>query len=172
MLSSTLFETAIGTCGLAWSSSGVARFQLPERDATATARRLGGQESAPPEPVRKVVDAIVAHLASGLGDLRWVDVDLADVPEFDAAVYAVTRTIVPGATLRYGEVATRIAAPGAAQAVGQALGRNPIPLIIPCHRVLAADGTLHGFSAYGGTVTKRTLLALERTPGFGEPTLF
>ena len=172
MLSSTLFETAIGTCGLAWSSSGVARFQLPERDRTTTARRLGGQQSVPPEPVQKVIDAVVAHLAGDVDDLRWVDVDIADVPEFDAAVYGITRTIDPGATLRYGEVASRIAAPGAAQAVGQALGRNPIPLIIPCHRVLAADGTLHGFSAYGGTVTKETLLALERTPGFGEPTLF
>ncbi|HEY5857726.1 MAG TPA: methylated-DNA--[protein]-cysteine S-methyltransferase [Aldersonia sp.] len=172
MLASTLFETAIGTCGLGWTSVGVARFQLPERDAVTTARRLGGEASPPPPSVRDAIGAIRAHLTGDLDDLRWVDLDLTAVAEFDAGVYAVTRTIDPGATLRYGEVAARVGAPEAAQAVGQALGRNPIPLLVPCHRVLAADGALHGFSAYGGTLTKEALLALERTPGFGEPTLF
>ncbi|RIK06998.1 MAG: cysteine methyltransferase, partial [Acidobacteria bacterium] len=78
----------------------------------------------------------------------------------------------PGAVATYGEVARRVGRPAGAQAVGQALGRNPVPLIVPCHRILAAGGGIGGFSAPGSTVTKRELLALEHAPGFGDPTLF
>ena len=95
--------------------------------------------------------------------------DLDGVPEFHRRVYDVARAIPPGETRSYGEVAAALGEPGAAQAVGRALGRNPVPIVVPCHRVLAADGRLHGFSAPGGIETKRRMLALE---GAGAPTLF
>jgi methylated-DNA-[protein]-cysteine S-methyltransferase len=83
------------------------------------------------------------------------------VPEFHRRVYDVARTIPPGATLTYGDIAARLGEPGSARAVGQALGRNPFPIIVPCHRVLAANGQLGGFSATGGSATKRRLLTIE-----------
>src|SRR5690606_12270673 len=118
------------------------------------------------------IAGIRAHLDGQLDDLRWIPLDTSTIPQFHKSVYETTRDIDPGHTLSYGEVAERVGAAGAAQAVGQALGHNPIPLIIPCHRVLAADSGLHGFSAPGGIGTKQRLLQIERTPGIGEPTLF
>ena len=83
------------------------------------------------------------------------------VPDFHRRVYQVARTIPPGKTLTYGDVARRLGDPGAAQAVGQALGRNPFAIIVPCHRVVAAGGRIGGFSANGGAATKRRILAIE-----------
>lgn len=180
---SALFETAIGTCAIAWTEDSVFRFGLPEASPATTRTRIMRRSSRIPdseeipevEPTGPIADAIVriqAHIAGELDNLRWIPVSTNGIPEFHRAVYEVTRAIDPGHTLSYGQVADRIGAPGAAQAVGQALGRNPIPLIIPCHRVLAADHALTGFSAPGGITTKQRLLEIERTPGFGEPTLF
>ncbi|MFX0579977.1 methylated-DNA--[protein]-cysteine S-methyltransferase [Nocardia nepalensis] len=180
---SALFDTVIGTCAIAWTDDAVFRFGLPEASPAATRARImrptsripDGEEIPETTPTGPIADAIIriqAHLAGELDDLRWIPVTINGIPEFHRAVYAVTRAIDPGHTLTYGQVATRIGAPGGAQAVGQALGRNPIPLIIPCHRVLAADNALTGFSAPGGITTKQRLLEIERTPGFGEPTLF
>lgn len=169
-----LFETAIGACGIAWSTAGIVALQLPEHDGVATRARIGRgrTESPPPMPVSEAIEGIQGVLTGADDDLQWVELDLTDVTEFDRDVYAATRAIAPGKVRSYGEVAATIGAPGAAQAVGQALGRNPIPLLVPCHRVLAADHSLHGFSAYGGIVTKRELLRLEHVPGFDDPTLF
>ncbi|MEU4648060.1 methylated-DNA--[protein]-cysteine S-methyltransferase [Nocardia fluminea] len=176
---STLFDTAIGLCAIAWHGDAVVRFQLPEASEEETLARITRPfdgspvpESAPGPVIVEAIAGIRAHLDGAVDALRWIEVDLRGVPEFHRAVYAVTRAIDPGHTLSYGDIASRIGAPGSAQAVGQALGRNPIPLIIPCHRVLAADHALHGFSAPGGIGTKARLLEIERTPGFGEPMLF
>ncbi|WP_327149250.1 methylated-DNA--[protein]-cysteine S-methyltransferase [Nocardia sp. NBC_01329] len=174
-LDATDFDTAIGRCAIAWRAGAVARFQLPGHDPGTT--RLIGDDARPiPVPAdgprAETIARIRAHLDGDLDDLRWIPLDLAGLPEFHRAVYSVTRAIDPGHTLSYGEIARCCGAVGAAQAVGQALGSNPIPLIVPCHRVLAADHSLHGFSAPGGVDTKSKLLAIERTPGFGEPTLF
>ncbi|KRQ24897.1 cysteine methyltransferase [Mycobacteroides sp. H001] len=169
------FDTAIGACAIAWSDSGVVALQLPEHDDAATLariRRPPGSELAPPPFVAEAIDGLKRVLAGEDDDLQWVQLDLDGITDFDREVYAVTRAIGPGSTRSYGEVAAAVGAPGAAQAVGQSLGRNPIPLLVPCHRVLAADHSLHGFSAYGGVVTKRELLKLEHTPGFDDPTLF
>ncbi|WP_330233468.1 methylated-DNA--[protein]-cysteine S-methyltransferase [Nocardia sp. NBC_00508] len=181
-VAAALFDTAIGCCAIAWSGEGVIRFQLPEASPAATRMRITRSrtghldeeihEDAPTQVIAEAIAGIRTHLAGRLDDLRWIPVDTTGIPAFHRAVYAVTRAIDPGHTLSYGQVAERVGAPGAAQAVGQALGRNPIPLIIPCHRVLAADHALHGFSAPGGLDTKQRLLTIERTPGFGEPTLF
>jgi len=170
-----LFETAIGVCAISWRATAVIGFRLPEPDPTAARERLhraGVAESEPTDLIRAAIDGVRAHLAGELDDLRWIPLDLNGVPDFHRTVYEITRTIDPGHTLSYGQVAERAGLPGAAQAVGQALGRNPIALIIPCHRVLAADHALHGFSAPGGIGTKARLLEIERTPGFGEPMLF
>ncbi|MFI1915473.1 methylated-DNA--[protein]-cysteine S-methyltransferase [Nocardia sp. NPDC020380] len=179
LASAALFDTAIGSCAIAWGLSGVLRFALPEPDPAATLshilrrhRLVDLSEATPTDEIAKVITSIRAHLAGDLDDLHWIPLNTTQFNDFDRAVYEVTRAIPPGHTLNYGAVATRIGAPHGSQAVGQSLGRNPIPLIIPCHRVLAADHALHGFSAPGGLTTKQRLLEIERTPGFGEPTLF
>ena len=177
MLNYSLYDTDLGRCGLVWGEHGIVGFQLPEGSDDRTIGRLRqcfpeAVESALDTAVRPVADRVASLLAGTADGLTDVDLDLTGLPDFDRRVYAVTRAIAPGHTLTYGEVAAAIGSPGAAQAVGQALGRNPIPVLVPCHRVLAADGAVGGFSAAGGTVTKRALLAAEHTPGFGEPTLF
>lgn len=173
-IDTTLFDTAIGRCAIAWRGDIVVRFRLPENGPGTPPSQDGTRLRPAPEagPRAEAIAGIRAHLDGDLDDLRWIPVDIAGVPEFHRAVYTVTRAIDPGHTLSYGAVAERAGAPGAGQAVGQALGRNPVPLIIPCHRVLSADHALHGFSAPGGIDTKLRLLVIERTSGFGEPTLF
>ena len=172
-----LFETAIGTCGIAWTEHGVCDVQLPGRSAQATRDALADRhgptaEAAPPPAVATAVAAIVRLLDGEPETLDQVVLDLAGVPAFNRQVYAVARTIRPGATLCYGDIAARIGQPGAARAVGRAMGDNPCPIVIPCHRVLAADGSMHGFSAHGGIATKRRMLQIEGALAPDEPTLF
>jgi methylated-DNA-[protein]-cysteine S-methyltransferase len=162
----TLFETAIGVCGVAWTGHGLTRLQLPERDRLETQRRLTASSSAAraqatPEPVARAIESLQAYLEGGAVDLSRIDLDLSRVAPFYRKVYAATRTVDRGRTTTYGRLAGQIGAPGAARAVGQAMARNPVPIIIPCHRVLASGGKVGGFSAYGGTITKQRLLALE-----------
>jgi methylated-DNA-[protein]-cysteine S-methyltransferase len=115
----------------------------------------------PPLDVQRALDGIVALLLGEASDLSAVALDLDRVPPFHRRVYEVARTIPPGATLSYGEIALRLGAPGSARAVGQALGRNPFAIVVPCHRVLAAGGKVGGFSANGGIATKLRLLSIE-----------
>jgi methylated-DNA-[protein]-cysteine S-methyltransferase len=162
-----LFHTAIGSCAIAWSDRGVTSLWLPESSDHQTRARVARRfpqatETAPPPFVSHAIDGIVALLAGEARDLTDVPLDFDDsVPDFHRRVYDVARTIGPGRTLSYGEIAARVGEPDAARAVGQALGKNPIPIIVPCHRVLAADGGTGGFSAPGGTATKLRLLAIE-----------
>jgi len=170
----TLFDTAIGRCGIAWGERGIVGLQLPEAREKETRARLlsrvpAASDQPPPPEIQRTLDAIVALLGGGIGDLSAVTLDMADVPAFHRRVYAAARAIPPGATLSYGEIATRIGSPGAARAVGQALGRNPFPIVVPCHRVLAANGKIGGFSANGGVATKLRMLAAES--GGGAPPL-
>jgi methylated-DNA-[protein]-cysteine S-methyltransferase len=173
----TLFDTAIGACAVVWGERGIAGFLLPEADEAETRRRLAGRfpdavEGAAPDTVARAIARVVAHIGGDLDDLAEVELDLERLPLFHRRVYAVARAIPPGKTLTYGEVAARLGEPGAAQAVGRALGDNPIPVIVPCHRVLAAGGKLHGFSAPGGVETKRRLLEIEGARASDEPDLF
>jgi methylated-DNA-[protein]-cysteine S-methyltransferase len=170
----TLFDTALGRCAIAWGERGIAGVELPARDVEATLGRLrralpDAREDTPPPGVAAAIAAIARLLDGEPDDLGSVVLDMDEVPDFHRRVYDVARTIPPGETLSYGEVAARLGEPGAAQAVGRALGRNPFPIVVPCHRVLAANGALHGFSAPGGIETKRRMLAIE---GAGAPTLF
>jgi len=171
-----LFETAIGHCGIVWSERGVAGVQLPERNEHATRNRIlrrfpGAREAVPPDVVLRAVDDIVALLGGEPRDLTHVTLDTEDMADFNRRVYAIARTIPPGATLSYGEIAERLGDRALARDVGQALGQNPIPIIVPCHRVLAAGGKTGGFSAPGGVVTKLRLLTIEGAQPNG-PTLF
>jgi methylated-DNA-[protein]-cysteine S-methyltransferase len=163
----TLFDTAIGRCGIAWGAHGVVRLQLPESGDKETRARLlarvpAASEQPPPLAIQRALDGIVALLGGSTDDLSTVTLDMAGVPAFHRRVYEATRAIPPGATLSYGEIAARIGSPGAARAVGQALGRNPFPIVVPCHRVLAANGKIGGFSANGGVATKLRMLSAER----------
>jgi methylated-DNA-[protein]-cysteine S-methyltransferase len=172
----SLFDTAIGPCGIAWSARGIAGVQLPEANERATRARLlgrfaGARETVPPADVQRAVDGIVALLRGEARDFGDVAVDFGDLSAFNRKVYDIARKIPAGATLTYGEIAERLGDKLLARDVGQALGRNPIPLIVPCHRVLAAGGKTGGFSASGGVVTKLRLLTIEGAQP-GGPTLF
>jgi len=165
-LNFSLFETAIGRCGIAWGERGVVGIQLPEsRELQTRARMLerfpGARETQPPSDVQRAVDAIAALMRGEPADLSSVPLDMDRVPPFHRLVYETARTIAPGTTLSYGEVATRLGKSGSARAVGQALGRNPFAIVVPCHRVLAAGGKVGGFSANGGVATKLRMLGIE-----------
>ena len=161
-----LFDTAIGRCGIAWGGHGVAGVQLPEAGEPETRARMlqrfpAAGEMPPPPEIEQAIERIVALLCGASSDLSAVALDMDHVPAFHRRVYEIARAIPPGMTLSYGDIAARVGAPGAARAVGQALGRNPFPIVVPCHRVLAAGGKIGGFSAQGGVITKRRMLAIE-----------
>lgn len=171
-----LFETAIGTCGIVWSACGVCGVQLPEKDGAATRARVERRfpnaiEAAAPPAIQDAIDGIVALLAGAPRDLSHVVIDDAAISGFNRKVYAIARAIPPGRTMTYGEIAERLGDKRLARAVGQAMGENPTPVIMPCHRVLAANGKTGGFSAPGGVVTKLRLLTIEGAQP-GGPTLF
>lgn len=161
-----LFETAIGRCGLAWGPDGLAGVQLPEASVAVTIarlwRRFPGRETATPPPdAADAIARITAFLAGAADDLRDLELDLTGVGAFDRAVYAAARAIPAGTTITYGTLAAGLGDPAQARAVGQALARNPWPIIVPCHRITAAEGRTGGFSAPGGTATKLKLLEIE-----------
>lgn len=171
-----LFETAIGACAIAWTGRGIVGVQIHERDAAATKSRimrrfLAAIEAVPPPNVQHAIDGVVALLRGEPRDLTDIAIDDTDTPEFNARVYAVARTIPPGQTMTYGEIAERLGDKLLARDVGVALGQNRCPIIMPCHRVLAASGKTGGFSAPGGVVTKMRLLSIEGAQP-GGPTLF
>lgn len=162
----TVFETALGSCGLAWSATGVTRLQLPERNRRATEERLRSgsamvRAQVAPRAIARLIEALQSYFEGHAVDLRGVELDLDRASPFHRKVYEAARGIDWGRTSSYGRLASEVGAPGAARAVGQAMARNPVPIIIPCHRVLASGARMGGFSAYGGTLTKKRLLALE-----------
>lgn len=161
-----LFDTAIGVCALVWNGRGIAGVQLPEADAGATRVRVlkrfpAALETEAPPHARRAIDGIVSLLEGEARDLTDIVIDDADTPDFNRKVYAIARAIPPGATMTYGEIAERLGDRKLAREVGTALGQNPCPIIMPCHRVLAANGKTGGFSASGGVTTKLKLLTIE-----------
>jgi methylated-DNA-[protein]-cysteine S-methyltransferase len=175
-LNFTLFQTAIGRCGVVWSGRGIAGVQIAgksEQSARAHIMRRypGAQEAPAPPNVEGVIADIVALLNGEPKELSNVRLDLDGVPDFNRRVYDVARTIRPGETLSYGEIAARLGDRNLARDVAQALSQNPFPIIVPCHRVLAAGGKMGGFSAPGGVRTKLRMLSIEGAQ-HGAPMLF
>ena len=173
----TLFETAIGECGALWGEHGILGLQLPEADEVRARKRLLRRfpeaiEADPPPEIADAIDRIQALLAGQPADLIGVRLDMTRVRGFERQVYEIARTIPPGRTLTYGDVAARIGDKALAQAVGRALGQNPFPIVVPCHRVVAADGKPGGFSAPGGAQTKLRLLQIEGAPVASQGGLF
>jgi methylated-DNA-[protein]-cysteine S-methyltransferase len=162
-----VFETAGGYCGIAWSGAGITRFQLPTSSAEATDRLLrrrlpAAEPGTPPPDVADTVAAVKRYFAGEATDFSRVALDLEDQDAFFKEIYAAARRVAWGETTTYGALAKELGAgPEAARDVGQAMAKNPVALIIPCHRVLAAGGKIGGFSAPGGSATKLRMLALE-----------
>ncbi len=172
-----LFETRLGVCGIAWAGGLIVGTQLPEASAAATRARLGRRlqdlgEGAPPEFVSAAISQIVTLLETGRCDLSAIALDMTGLPEFDVAVWDQCRAIPAGRTRSYGEIARALGDVGLSRRVGQALGRNPFAPIIPCHRVLGADGKAGGFSGGTGVATKLHLLNLEQASTGDAPSLF
>jgi methylated-DNA-[protein]-cysteine S-methyltransferase len=173
----TLFETPIGWAAVSWSDAGLAAVRLPQSErshALAAVKRRSPKatEADPPPAIAAVIDDICALLAGGKPDFTRAPLDTSHTPEFHARVYEVARAIPPGETLTYGDVAERLGDKQLAREVGQALGKNPWPIVIPCHRVTAAGGKLGGFSAPGGAATKLKLLAIEGAQAAAQGDLF
>ena len=162
-----VFETAAGFCGIAWSAAGITRFMLPSSTAEATEhnlrRRVANAHSAtPPADVAAAIEAAKRYFSGEQIDFSELQLDLSGQDAFFKQVYAAARRVGWGHTTTYGALAKQIGAgPEVARNVGQAMAKNPVPLIIPCHRVLAAGGKSGGFSAPGGVDTKRRLLEIE-----------
>ena len=164
------FDTELGTCAVRWTEHGIASVRLPS-PRTADLPRLDDLDDVP-ESVRQAITAITRLLAGEAVDLGFVVLDDREVDPFLREVYAATRAVPPGSVATYGEIARAIGRPDGARDVGAALARNPTPIIVPCHRVVGANGKLTGFSAPGGLETKRRMLELEGAPGFGQQVLF
>lgn len=178
----TLVPTAIGPCGIAWRGEVVVGVALPEADEAATEHRIrraiGVSEpdrsgrAEPPPVVRGVIERVVRLLDGEPEDLADVAVEVHHESDFGRRVHEVVRAIPPGQTLTYGQVAERVGDAGGAQAVGRAMGANPVPIIVPCHRVVGSGNRPVGFSAPGGTATKQRILRIEGAAAGGQPSLF
>jgi methylated-DNA-[protein]-cysteine S-methyltransferase len=173
----TLFDTVIGRCGLAWGDRGLIGVQLPESSPGAAWARLRRRfpeavEAEPSAEIEAVIERIRDLLGGGRDDLSDIPLDLDGQSAFNLRVYEIARAITPGDTSTYGEVAKAMGEPGAARAVGKALGENPWPIVVPCHRVLGSSGGMGGFSAPGGAETKAKLLTIEKAKTSETPTLF
>ncbi len=173
-----IFETAIGPCGIIWGEHGIIGVQLPEASEGRTRSRLHKRfrhaaEAPPPPAVATTIENIVALLDGRPADFSQAKLDIKSLPEFNRQVYEIISALQPGETMTYGEIAARLGKePQAARDVGQALGENPIPIVIPCHRVLAANGRPGGYSGAGGVKTKLQLLTIEGAKLSDEPSLF
>lgn len=172
-----IFDTALGHCGIVWTDAGIAGVNLPEGSEEKTRERTRmrfpeAEESKPAPHVQKIIREIVALVAGEKIDLTHVALDHAPLPAFSKQVYEIVRTIPIGETLTYGDIAKKLGDVALSREVGQAMGRNPTPIIMPCHRVVASSGKTGGFSAPGGVDTKMKLLSIERRHGMHQPTLF
>jgi methylated-DNA-[protein]-cysteine S-methyltransferase len=161
-----VFETAIGLCSIIWRDASIIGFQLPEQDARtldrSTRARFGAPATRTPPPwIRRIAVRVRRHLTGDTDDFRDLPLDLSAHPPFHQQVYTAVRAVTPGQTRSYGEIAAQLGRPGGARAVGQAMRRNPVPLFVPCHRVLAAGSKPGGFTAHGGLATKAAMLRLE-----------
>ncbi|HZP19441.1 MAG TPA: methylated-DNA--[protein]-cysteine S-methyltransferase [Bauldia sp.] len=171
------FDTTIGRCGIAWGPGGIVGIQLPavddEQMRVRMAQRFAGLPEADwPVKVGRAAAAITALLAGQPSDLWPIVLDMDGIPYFERRVYTIARTIPRGRTSTYGAIAAEIGDASLARSVGNALGRNPFAIVVPCHRVLGSGGKPGGFSASGGVITKLRLLNIERARTSEVPMLF
>lgn len=172
----TIFDTAIGRCGIAWGQSGIVGVQLPEAREIDTRRRLfqlypEARETRPNPNVDTAIEGITALLHGDTADFAGVTLDTGAISPFDQRVYQVTRRIPRGETMTYNEIATKLGASGAVRSVTQAIGRNPFVVIVPCHRVLEAGGYADKMSPHAGLISKRRLLSIEGAMSAASKTL-
>jgi methylated-DNA-[protein]-cysteine S-methyltransferase len=162
-----IFETARGHCGITWSGAGVSRLQLPDRSAEAIERSLlrrlrSAKPGTPPPSVAETIAAVKRYFAGEKVEFTDVPLDLEGQDEFFRQIYTAARRVSWGQTTTYGALAKELGGGWeAARDVGQAMAKNPVALIIPCHRVLAAGNKVGGFSAPGGSASKIKMLELE-----------
>lgn len=160
-----LFDTAFGRAGIAWGAAGVRAVSFPSTEDETRRhilrRAKGADEASPPGEIKSLIADMTALFRGERRDLSPAQLDLEGIGDFERGVYAQTRAVPPGETTTYGAIAKALGDPALAQRVGQALGRNPFPVIVPCHRVIGADGRMTGFSAPGGAAAKLRLLKLE-----------
>src|SRR3981081_4527292 len=154
-----VFETPIGHGGISWNTHGVTGIQMPEPHAASIRARFQrrfpqAHESLPPPHIQETIEKMTALLGGESPDLSFVQLDLNNIPALDRQVYQLARTLPLGETLTYGQIATRLGDPLLARDVGQALARNPFPIVVPCHRVVAAGGKLGGVFAPGGAAAR------------------
>lgn len=163
-METTTFETALGTFGIGWTDVGIARLQLSGAEPDDMLERLarnGGRPGQPSRAIEALINRIEDYADGARIEFTDVPLDLAGLPDFQRRVYALLLGFGWGQTTTYGALARELGDVTMSRAVGQAMGANPIPLIIPCHRVLASDGKPGGFSAPGGALSKLRMLALE-----------
>jgi methylated-DNA-[protein]-cysteine S-methyltransferase len=173
----TIFDTAVGRCGIVWSDAGIVAVHLPEAREIDTRRRVyqlypEAREARPPMNTEIAIDGIVTLLRGEASDLLDVTLDTRGIHVFNQRVYELTRAIPRGETRTYAEIATRLGAPGTTHSVAQAIAKNPFVIIVPCHRVLEAGGYADKISPNGGTISKRHLLSIEGTHPAHSTTLF
>jgi len=158
-----LFETRAGPLRLRWSERGLTAIEMPELTGRELRAQLLREKAEPPPPpfVKEAAAALKQHLNGSPRDLSELELDLSVLTPFQEKVYQAARSLPAGRTATYGEIAAKLGKPGASRAVGQALGKNPFLIAVPCHRVLGAGGSAGGFSAPGGVIAKQRLLALE-----------
>ena len=173
----TIFDTAIGRCGIAWGDAGIVGVQLPEAREIETRKRLyrlypDARETRPPAHVELAIEGIVTLLRGESSDFANVALDMNGIHGFNQRVYQITRAIPRGETRTYREIATRLGASGATHSVARAIASNPFVIIVPCHRVLEADGYADKMSPHGGVISQRRLLSIEGVGNPSSKTLF
>ena len=173
----SIFETPIGPCGIAWHGEKIIGVEIGDADESETRYRLQSRFSdtealPPPAYVTNAINMVRVLLDGGDPDFSQTPLALDSVPDLNRKVYEILLELKAGETITYGAIARRLGDVSLSQAVGYALGKNPFPIIVPCHRVLGSNGKVGGFSAAGGTVTKLRLLNIERARTSSEPDLF
>lgn len=163
----TSFDTALGTLAIAWTNKGICAVQLSEESKEKTIQQLrkrlpNAQEAEPSTIVKRTIHLLTQHLSGSVQDFSGIPLDLTGLQPFSQKVYEATRAVKAGSVASYSDIALKVGAPDASRAVGRALGTNPVPIIIPCHRIIGKNGAMTGFSAYGACDTKMRLLSIEK----------
>lgn len=159
-------DTALGQMGLGWTRTGLARLSLPGGNIADRVTRWG-RAGEPTAAIVEIMERVVAYASGAETEFADLELDLSAAPEFHRRTYEDIRGLKWGQTATYGEIARRLGDLQLSRAVGQAMAANPIPLIIPCHRVMGSGGKSGGFSAPGGVTTKMRMLAMEQASAPG-----